>query len=518
MRTDELIVTPGKRYKVKAGAAASVAADCGALSNAVHQLPQETLVVCAEARSDGRGGRRVRISSPAGWVRADDLEPAAPPPSLMLDWEIFQERHQQLAPGDAYGLEFPFTLDMLRAFGAEFLTEAFRASGAMPADNRVTEIVALRPLDVQGASDNAFLTVAYEKPDPELATDLFVKLPSDSMGHKFALSAMSHGEVEIARLSRKGIVPVRMANYYYGDFSSATTNYILITEKIKFGVAPIEAAYRKGYDHEVPEAAEHYRALTKALARLVAAHKTGAMGYDLEEIFPFARAARNFRPLASPEIKIDRLIDFIGRIAPQLFVAEATDPAFLQQWRQDLLFGLDNKDAVIAFLHDDVDYTGLCHPNLNVDNAWYWREPSGELQVGLLDWGGAGQMSIGQALSGMLMMPEPHTYLPLVREMIALFVTEYEKNGGLALDVDELLFHYKASLFSTAIWIILDILTDMLFQFSEDDYASMKDRFDVRLQESGLCSGIVWIDNILRDWLDELTPGDVCRRIVAQNG
>jgi hypothetical protein len=509
-------VLAGKRYKVASASGAAVTDRFPSTSGTIHRLPRDTVVVSAEVLVEGNGEERVRINSPAGWVGADHLEPAEPAASLRLDFETFKERHIKVAAGDCYGLEFPFTFELLREFGAEFLTAAFRAAGAISQDNRVTEIVDLKPLAIPGASENAFLTVAYAHSEPGLHTELFVKFPPRHVEHKFALSAMSHGEIEMMRLSRQGSFPVDVAKYYYGDFCSHTSNCALITERIKFGVPPIEPAHRKGYDHEVSDIEDHYRVLTKALARLVAAHKTGAMGYDLERIFPFARAARDFHPIAGMEVKIDRLIDFIGRIAPQLFVAEGSNPAFLEKWREDLLFGLTHKDAVIGYLHENVDYTGLCHPNLNVDNAWYWRDESGELRAGLLDWGGAGQMSIAQALSGMLMMPQPEMHLQLVREVIAMFVREYAEQGGVALDPDELTFHYKASLFSTAIGTIVDIVVDPLFSFSEEDYAGMKDRFDRRLLESGLYAAIIWIDNMLREWLEEVTPGDACRRIVAQ--
>lgn len=506
---------PGARCKVMTSADAPVSASWQAGSATLHHLAQDTIVVCAEIRPDDGGGNRVRISSPAGWVDGSVLGEAGPVPSLIKDYEAFQQRHETLAAGDYYGLEFPFTLEMLRASGGEFLTKAFHASGVMSKDNSVTAILELKLVEVMGASANALLTVEYAKPDDSLSTALFVKMPPADVGRKFALGPMSHGEVEIARLSSSGTVPVEMARYYFADFSTHTNNYILITDQVKFGISPIEPAYHKGYDHLVPEAAEHYHVLTKALAKLVAAHKTGAMGHDLETMFPFARAARDFWPIASPDVKIDRLIDFIGRIAPHLFLAEARDPAFLQQWRDDLIFGLEHKDAIITFLHADIDYTGLCHPNLNLDNAWYWRDTSGELQVGLLDWGGAGQMSIAQALSGMLMMPEPEIYSQLVKDTISTFVSEYAQQGGVKLDPDRLMFHYKASLFSTAIWIIVDIITDMMFEFSEVEYASMQDRNDIRLMQSGKRSAIIWIDNMLRDWLDDLTPGDACRQIVA---
>lgn len=509
-----LIVAAGQRYRIKEGAAAAVTIGRDPSGPVAHDLPGGTVVVCAEVSADGR---RVRISSPAGWLDAAVLQPAEPAPELKLDFETFQQRHEQVLPGDTYGLEFPLSLAMLERFGPEFLTRAFHASGVMGADNRVTAILSMKPIEVMGASENALLTVAYARDDPAMATDLFVKMPPADTARKFGLAGMSHGEVQIAQLSQKGIVPVETAKTYFADYCTHTANYILITGKIAFGVDPIEPAYRKGFDFMVPDVDEHYRVLTQSLARLVAAHKAGAMGHDIEAHFPYARAARDFWPSAESAGRLDRLVDFIGRIAPQLFVAEGTDPAFLQQWREDVLFGLAHKDTVIAWLHADPDYTGLCHSNLNIDNAWYWRDEAGKLHVGLLDWGGAGQMSIGQSLSSMLMMPEPESYIALQRETIATFIAEYRAAGGLALDAETLRFHYKASVYSTAIWIIVDYITDMLFQFSEEDYAGMKNRHDERLTGTGLYSAIIWIDNMLRDWLDDLAPGEACRRIVAGN-
>lgn len=514
MLAEKLILTVGKRYKARAGVTAPVSAGQDASTPVLHTLPAGTLVVCAQVPESGG---RVRISSPAGWVDAALLEVAEPAPVLRPDFVTFQQRHDLVAPGDAYGLEFPFSLAMLQEHGPDFLTRAFHASGVMSADNRVTEILSMKPIEVKGASENALMTIAYARDEPGIEAELFVKMPAADVERKFGLAGMSHGEVEMARLSQKGIVPVETAKYYFADYCTHTANYILITGKIAFGVAPIELAHSKGYDFMVPDAGAHYRVLTQALGRLVAAHKTGAMGYDLEEIFPYGRAARDFWPSDESAGRIDRLVDFIGRIAPQLFIREGTDPAFLKQWREDLLFGLANKDAVIAWLHANPDYTGLCHSNLNIDNAWYWRDDAGALHVGLLDWGGTGQMSIGQALSSMLMMPEPEAYTALVREAINGFIAEYHAAGGLALDPETLRFHYKASVFSTAIWIIVDYITDMLFQFSEADYAGMKDRFDERLTGTGIYSAIIWIDNMLRDWLDDLTPGEACRQIVAQH-
>jgi hypothetical protein len=514
--SDDPRIRPGRRYRVLRDPDVAVAEARSVESSPLHRLPRSTIVVVAEISSDA-GKIRARLSSPAGWVDAEALGEEVPVPSLRLDYKTFMARQSEVAPGDTYGLEFPITLETLRDAGPDFLTEAFRAAGTISTRNRVTEIVSLDSLGLIGASSNAFLEVAYAEPEPGLATRLFVKLPPEEPNYKFGLSAMFHGEVALARRSREGLLPVPVAKYYFGDYCSSTTNSILITERIPYGEEPIEPAYRKGRDDEVPEIEEHYRVLAEAQARLVAAHKKGDLGHDLEEDFPFPRARRNFAVAADAEEKIDRLIDFVEGVGSHFFLPETTTRDFLARWREDLLFGLEHKDAVLAYLIADVDYTGLCHTNLNVDNAWYWRDEAGDLQVGLIDFGGFGQLSIAQALSGMLMMPDPERYLALQRSVIADFVRRFEAEGGRRLDPVRLLFELKASVFSTAIGTILEVVVGLLDQYTEAEWASMADRFDPRLQNDGggMASAIIWFDNVLRDWTDDPTPGEACRRIVA---
>jgi len=513
---DKKVLSPGTRCQIVA--AGGVAVTTGdAINGRQHRhLPEGTLVVCAEQAVDDEGKERVRIASPAGWVDADTLAPAPADSPSILDYETFLQRHHQVSAGDHYGLEFPIDLAGLREAGPEFLTRAFRASGVIAADNHVTSIVALDKLDIRGASENGLLTLTYAREEPGLQTDLFVKFPPADVHHKYGLLRLSNGEIEMARLSRERQLPVRLTRYYFGDYSAYTGNYILITERVAFGTGSIEPAYRKGYDHEVPCIEEHYEVLTRDLARLVAAHKRGDLGYDLERIFPFAAAARDFEPIVDPEPRLDRLIDFIGRVAPRLFAPEVTRPEFLQKWREDVLFGLEHKDTVLAYLLSNVDYTGLCHINLNVDNAWFWRDDAGELHAGLLDWGGAGQASLAQALSGMLMMPEPEKHISVVNRVVDVFVEECAKQGCPPISREELHFQYKASVYSTAIFMFITILAEALQHFPEEYFASMESRMDTRLLEGGFYSAVVWIDNMLREWLEDLTPGDACRQIVAR--
>ena len=44
----------------------------------------------------------------------------------------------------------------------------------------------------------------------------------------------------------------------------------------------------------------------------------------------------------------------------------------------------------------------MSHFNPNIDNAWFWRDASGALGCGLLDWGRVRQMNVAYALWGSL--------------------------------------------------------------------------------------------------------------------
>jgi hypothetical protein len=98
---------------------------------------------------------------------------------------------------------------------------------------------------------------------------------------------------------------------------------------------------------------------------------------------------------------------------------------------------------------------------------------------------------------------------------MAAFIRTCEAEGGPSLDAEEIRLQYKASVFPVSIALIIGSCVELLSQYSDEDYATMSDWLDPRLQESGLACLIIWIDNVLRDWLDDLTPGEACRRIVA---
>lgn len=513
---DPIEIKPACRYSVVAVEGGSVRERLSSDALVTHTLPANTVVVVAEVANDRSGVQRARIGSPAGWIDVAQLGEAPAVTSVRYDAETFKQNHLTVAPGDLYGLDFPFTIEMVEQHGAEFLTKAFRATGILAADNRVVSLEHVEPCFLGQASDKAFVEVVYARSEPGLSTKLFVKVPSSDPQRKFYLASTVPFEVEFARLSSKGVVPVRVPRFYFGDYCSKTSNFILITERIAFGEGDIAPACDKALDHELADARDRYLVLTRSLASLAAAQKRGALGYGIESVFPFTAKASRSLVTVDPVEKLDKLIAFIEDFAPKLFPDWATRGDFLSTWREDVLFGLAHGGTLARQLHVDVDYVGICHPNLNLDNAWFWREADGALQAGLLDWGMTRQMSVGQALLGMLMFPEPEIYRDLVRDVVREFVAEFALGSGQKLDEETLHAQLKVSLFLTTIPMILSIVVDQFDQFSKEEYRSMESRFDPRLMESGLAAGVIWVRNVLEEWYDDRTPGDACREMMAE--
>ena len=106
--------------------------------------------------------------------------------------------------GDHTGLTVPAHVDALHTAGASFLTEAFRAFGAIAPDNAVTQIVSLEHCPGGCTGAKLFMTVEYARPDPDLHTELFVKFSRDfADAFRDRRRQELEAEVRLATLSRR---------------------------------------------------------------------------------------------------------------------------------------------------------------------------------------------------------------------------------------------------------------------------------------------------------------------------
>jgi hypothetical protein len=417
--------------------------------------------------------------------------------------------HPRSVPGDFLGLQFPPTLEMLHEQGPEFLTRAFHAFGSLDLDNRVIAVTEEAEFIGGGMGRKLLLGVEYEKPSPKLQTLLFVKLQLD-FGNPLrdVFGPLMRAEIRFAILSRRDQFPITVPKCYFADYNAATTSGLLITERIGYGEAGIEPRYEKCFDYRLSKPLEHYQALTRSLAKLAGFHKAGGFGPGLTEHFPFdptAIDAGNKIPYTREQLqqKSERIREFC-RLYPQLIPANLREPSFLDGVCNDLPLVIQYESEIRSYINSSVDYVALCHWNMNLDNAWFWRDREGVMQVGLLDWGSVGQMSIAQAFYGMTCCAEVDFLNEHRRSLLQMLIAEYAANGGPVLDLDELMFIHKLGVVLLGVAFVLD--APALVEGQIPDLSVVEDRYDSKIADNFL--GRVELQ-ILAVFLNEWQVGDI---------
>jgi hypothetical protein len=393
---------------------------------------------------------------------------------VVLDW----------VPGDTLGLPIPAHPEALRAVGTSFITEAFRASGVLGGDNRVSAITRFEECPGGSTGRKVLLSVTYEKAAAGLQTELFVKFSRD-----FEDAIRDRGriqmelEVRFALLSRIPGFPIAVPKCFFADYHQESGTGILVTERIAFGTAAIERHYEKCLDYEMPEPLAHYQALIKALARLAAADRAGRLPDDVATQFPFdpnTLTVSKSRSYSAAQLlrRIESYAEF-ARTNPQLLPQSITSSQFMAQLAEQAPVFAANELSIREFLRHNPQLIALCHWNAHVDNAWFWRNGRGELECGLLDWGHVSQMNVAMALGGCLTGAEPELLVTHLEPLLALFAAEFSDCGAPALDIADLKTHLLLYLGVSGL-LLLD--APVLIQRRVPDLAGVPNRFDPKIR------------------------------------
>lgn len=379
--------------------------------------------------------------------------------------------------GDATGLAVPAHVEALRAGGEAFLTHAFRRFGSIAADNRILRITRLEPCPGGSTGQKFFLSVVYERPEPGLHTELFVKFSRDFTDERRDRQRTEMAsEARFAALSCLPGFPIGVPVACFADYHGASGTGLLITERIRFGEDGIEAHRRKCLDHlTLDEPLPYYRAVVSALARLAAAHKSGRLAPDIDARFPLDPAVASSDPIRYSEAELRaelaRCGDFAAR-CPQLLPAEVRAPAFLGRMMRDAQRIREHEGEIQRYLRGNRDFIALCHWNAHIDNTWFRRDGSGALHCGLLDWGRVGQITFGSALWGALSAAHHDIWDHHLDELLALFVREYHQHGGPSITAEELAFHLTLHMATMGVARVLAFPEVILYRLPQALHAS----------------------------------------------
>ena len=423
-----------------------------------------------------------------------------------------------MVPGDFLGVMFPTSIEELLARGPAFLTQAFHASGSLAADNRVVAITRSREVILGGMGRKLEISVDYERAESGLGTDLFIKFQRDFGDPLRAVfGPWMAPEIRFALLSRRPDFPITVPRCYFADFHAESVSGLLITERIAYGQNGIEPCPTKGADYELADALPRYQAITRAMARLAAHHRLGGFGDSVERAFPVEPAADGHAQGLT--LSVETLREKMGEVRafarayPQLFCDGLDDPDFLRSVSEDAELVLELEPMISRYVREQTDYFGLCHPNLNLDNAWFWRDAGGNLQVGLLDWGNVGQMNFAQAIIGMICCAETAFLRDHRAGLIQLFVDEFERQSEIRLDVGKLAYLIKLTLPLQVVPWIIDI--PALIESLTPDLASVRDRFDPRIKEEIVARNqLQGLMVMLNEWRD-CDFGGILRALAA---
>jgi len=391
--------------------------------------------------------------------------------------------------GDIWGMPMPAHPDALRQGGVDFLTRAFRRTGALPPDNAVVTVRRFEDCPRGSTGRKVLLSVEYARPAPGLHTDLFVKF---SRAFDDPLRDRQRYEMELearfAAVSSDRDFPIDVPACYFSDFHHETGTGVMITQCIPYGRDGIEPHYEKCLDWLIPDPYAHYRALIATNARLAGAHRAGRLPRAIDENFRFDPAAA----AAAEPIRYDaqKLRNRVSRYAafcesyPQLLPDNIREPAFHARLMDEVPRYLEHEQAIKRWLYGRPEYIVFCHWNANIDNAWFWRDPDGDLRCGLIDWGRVGQMNAASALWGSLSGAEKALWDEHLDDLLAIFVAEFAAAGGGMLDPGELRLQIDLLVALNGICWLLDTVPLILREIP--DLESVKDRFDPRFRESEL--------------------------------
>lgn len=342
--------------------------------------------------------------------------------------------------GDFTGVAFPTSVEALIDAGAGFLTEAFRATGVLAADNQVTAITGWEEFFGGGMGRKVKLDVAYERPQPGLHTRLFAKFTrefGDPLRELFA--PVMAPEVRFALLSRRDDFPVRVPACHYADYHADSQSGLLITERIAYGEAGIEPAHDKCLDQMLNDPLPYYHAQVRAMASLAAHDRAGRFGPEIDRQFPVDRSGPVTRliPYSSDQLaeKLD-LLDRFAVTAPRLLPEGLRETTFLRDFRRDVMLILEKEERILEHLRSQDALIALGHWNMNLDNAWFWRDGDGVFQAGQLDWGGVSRMNLAQAFFGMTCAAEPDFLDSHQPALMAALLADYQRKGGPAVPLE----------------------------------------------------------------------------------
>lgn len=196
---------------------------------------------------------------------------------------------------------------------------------------------------------------------------------------------------------------------------------------------------------------QYYMLLIREGAKIAGLHKAGKLGDErlLRASFgDMADKDSNFFGMAVGTVsgedarimktKYETGEKFVTDIGKVLFPNYVTDDSFKERFKTCILYLNGYQSEIQYWKHTNQDYIAVSHQNMNVDNAYFWRDDRGELHLGVFDWGGMGSMCLGHKIWWWIYCADYDVYEKHHEDFIKQFIKYYQEFGGPELEYQKL--------------------------------------------------------------------------------
>lgn len=389
----------------------------------------------------------------------------------------FKQYQSKNLPGLIHNKEFAHSIGQLKSseFGAKWLTWALQVTQAIPETIKVEELVEVEDISKKvggGAADKVLLEVRYSDPAFDQApTRFFVKLPCCDIKNKWRAAALDSAgpEVMFSHLFCSPTCeqiaqdfPMKTAKVYFCDINPKSTNFILIQEFLNYSDGT------QGSLLPAPEKCKnylleggpgpYYQSLLNAGGELCGWHqaiKDTELGARIAKCFPnnaiklkmpkHLRGLQRFLIYWTGRSLMYFSMNFIKNACPQLCPEDCLTQESLSTFQKEYQEVLYHFPEVMDDIMEKgrTKYFAYGHPNLDVDNAFFFKDDHGQLKCGGIDFGGYQGGNMLFFLAGSLGTADDQHFCKDEKKLIATFAKAYNQHAPKSIDAQALLNDWK---------------------------------------------------------------------------
>eukprot|EP00415_Alexandrium_ostenfeldii_P000985 UN0985 len=203
------------------------------------------------------------------------------------------------------------------------------------------------------------------------------------------------------------------------------------------------------------------------------------------------------------QVKMKVGVEFITQTAKQLFPPDVVTPAAMEEWKRVLNIANAYTGEFGYISHMDDRYHTMMHGNMNADNTYWARDEEGNLQIGVIDWGGLGIGPFHQKLWWCNYAAEFPFFEAHLDELLQFFCTTYQEAGGPEVEVATVKKFFLVAAINQCIG-LLGAIPQIYRVVSKKVWPEAKDRNFPKLKEHFLTrmyvQGFVLICTMIHRW------------------